>query len=187
MEEQLNRSGQGMSPAPARFDRGGGAREINSSRWWLLPFLAATAVVAVVGSRSTRNGRGLWYRALDKPRFNPPPWVFGPVWSTLYGLMSVSAYRIWRQPPSAQRTRALVIWTTQLGLNGLWSPLFFGQHRPRAALVDLIGLTAAIAAYIRAASKVDRVAAAMMAPYLAWVGFAGVLNASIVRRNRLLA
>ena len=101
--------------------------------------------------------------------------------------MAVSAHRIWRKPSSPDRTRALAIWATQLGLNGIWSPLFFGKHRPRAALVDLIGLAAAIAAYIRAASKLDRAAGALMAPYLAWVGFAGVLNAEIVRRNRLLA
>jgi tryptophan-rich sensory protein len=155
--------------------------------WGLLPFLAATAVVAAVGGRSTKSGRGLWYRLLRKPKFNPPPRAFGPVWTALYGLMSVSAYRIWRSPASPDRTRALVLWTSQLGLNGLWSPLFFGQHRPRAALADLVGLAAAITAYIRVASKLDRVAAGLMAPYLAWVGFAGVLNAEIVRRNRLLA
>ena len=124
---------------------------------------------------------------LDKSRINPPAWVFGPVWTTLYGLMSWSAYRIWRQPASPDRTRALAIWSTQLGLNGLWSPLFFGEHRPRAALVDLVALAAAIVAYIRVASKVDRVASALMAPYLAWVGLAGVLNVEIVRRNLVLA
>lgn len=159
----------------------------NRSKWGLLPFLASTAAVALVGSRATRRGRGAWYRLLDKPPYNPPSWVFGPVWTTLYGLMSWSAYRIWRQPPSPERTRALVLWATQLGLNGLWSPLFFGQHRSRAALADLAALAAAIALYIRTAAKIDRVAGALMAPYLAWVGFAGVLNTSIVRRNRLLA
>jgi tryptophan-rich sensory protein len=123
---------------------------------------------------------------LRKPPFNPPPAVFGPVWTALYALMSWSAYRIWRQAPSPGRTRALALWATQLGLNGLWSPLFFGKHRPRTALVDLIGLAAAIAAYIKVAAKVDRAAAALMAPYLAWVGFAGVLNAEIVRRNMKL-
>jgi benzodiazapine receptor len=153
-------------------------------KWRLLPFVGLTAAVAFAGSRSTREGRGLWYRRLRKPRFNPPRWVFGPVWTALYGLMSVSAYRIWRQPPSPARTRALALWATQLGLNGIWSPLFFGKHRPRAALVDLIGLAAAIASYIRVAAKLDRLAAALMAPYLAWVGFAGLLNAAIVRRNR---
>jgi tryptophan-rich sensory protein len=155
--------------------------------WGLLSFLAATAAVAAAGSRATKKGRGAWYRLLKKPPFNPPPAVFGPVWTALYGLMSVSAYRIWQTPPSPERTRALALWGTQLGLNGLWSPLFFGQHRPRAALVDLVALAAAIAAYIKVAAKVDRAAASLMAPYLAWVGFAGVLNGEIVRRNRVLS
>lgn len=158
-----------------------------SGKWGLLPFVAMTAAVALAGSRSTRRGRGLWYRLLRKPKFNPPAWVFGPVWTTLYALMSVSAHRVWRQPPSPERTRALALWATQLGLNGIWSPLFFGRRRARAALVDLVGLAAAIAAYIRVAAKVDRLAAGLMTPYLAWVGFAGLLNGAIVRRNRLLA
>ena len=72
-------------------------------------------------------------------------------------------------------------------MNGIWSPLFFGKHRVRAALVDLVGLAAAIAGYIRIAAKVDRLAAGLMVPYLAWVGFAGLLNGAILRRNRLLA
>jgi benzodiazapine receptor len=152
----------------------------------LLPFLAITAAVASAGARSTRRGGGLWYRLLRKPSFNPPGWVFGPVWTTLYGLMSVSAYRIWRRPPSPERTRALALWATQLGLNGIWSPLFFAKHRVRAALVDLVGLAAAIASYIRVAAKLDRLAAGLMVPYLAWVGFAGLLNGAILRRNRLL-
>ena len=154
------------------------------SRWGIVPFVGATAAVAALGGAATKRGRGLWYRLLRKPRYNPPSWLFGPVWTALYGLMSWSAYRIWKQPASPDRTRALAIWVAQLGLNGAWSPLFFGAHRPRAALIDLVGLAAAIAAYIRAASQVDRLASALMAPYFVWVSFAGILNASIVRRNR---
>ncbi len=156
------------------------------SRWGLVPFVAATALVSVVGGAVTRRGRGLWYRTLRKPPQNPPAWLFGPVWTALYGLMSWSAYRIWKQPASADRPRALQIWTGQLALNGAWSPLFFGAHAPRAALVDLAGLWVAIAGYIKAAAKLDRLAAALMTPYLAWVTFAGTLNAGIIRRNRAL-
>lgn len=150
----------------------------------LLPFLGLTAAVAALGARSTMKGRGRWYRRLEKPPFNPPAQVFAPVWTTLYAMMSLSAYRIWRRPPSPERTRALATWGVQLGLNGLWSPLFFGKHALRTALVDLSALALAIAAYIRVAAKVDRPAAALMVPYLGWVGFAGLLNAEIVRRNR---
>jgi tryptophan-rich sensory protein len=153
------------------------------SRLGILPFIGATLLTAVLGARASRRGMGLWYRRLRKPSFNPPSWVFGPVWSALYAAMSWSAYRIWKQPPSRDRTIALRIWAAQLGLNGVWSPLFFGRHRPRAALVDLVALLGSVAAYIRVASRVDRVAAALFAPYLGWLGFAGVLNASIVRRN----
>ena len=153
------------------------------SRWGILPFVGATAAVVVAGGVVTKRGRGLWYRRLRKPSFNPPSWLFGPVWTALYGLMSWSAYRIYRKPDSPERTKALRIWATQLGLNGIWTPLFFGAHKPRAALVDLVGLWSAVAAYIKAASRLDRVAGYLMAPYLAWVTFAGVLNGAIVRGN----
>jgi benzodiazapine receptor len=154
------------------------------SGFGIVPFAAGTAAVSLLGARVTKGGQGLWYRMLRKPRYKPPRWAFGPVWTTLYALMSWSAFRIWRRPPSPERTRALRIWWTQLALNGAWSPLFFGKHAPRAALGNLTCMAAAIAAYIRTAAKVDRAAAALMAPYLGWVGFAGVLNAGIIRRNR---
>jgi tryptophan-rich sensory protein len=163
---------------------GGEGSPTARSRWGIVPFAAATAAVSAAGSVVTKRGRGIWYRLLRKPAYNPPRWLFGPVWTTLYGLMSWSAYRIWKQPDSPARTRALRIWGTQLGLNGLWTPLFFGKRAPRAAMVDLGAMSVAIAAYVKAAARLDRVAAALMAPYLAWVGFAGVLNLGIIRRNR---
>jgi benzodiazapine receptor len=155
------------------------------SRFGILPFVAATALVAARGARTTRRGRGLWYRTLRKSRANPPSWLFGPVWTTLYGLMSWSAYRVWKQPASPERSRALRLWHVQLALNGAWSELFFGKHRPRSALRNIIQMGATIGAYMRVAGRVDRVAAALFAPVLGWVGFAGFLNAQIVRRNRL--
>lgn len=137
---------------------------------------------ALLGSRAT-NSRQLWYRRLRKPPFQPPSWVFAPVWTTLYGLMSASAWRVWNRPAGPRRSWALALWGLQLGFNALWSPLFFRQHRPRAALGDIAALGASLAAYTTVARKVDRGAAWMMVPYLAWVGFASVLNAEIVRRN----
>ena len=154
------------------------------SRFGIFRFLGATAAVALAGARVTRRGRGVWYRMLRKPSFNPPARAFGPVWTALYGLMSWSAYRIWRLPDSPERTHALRIWRAQLALNALWSPLFFGKHAPRAALLDLAAMTTAIVAYIKIAAKLDRLAGALMAPYLGWVGFAGILNGAIIRRNR---
>ena len=153
-----------------------------SSSWALLGLGGLTAVVALVGGRTTaRNKR--WYRTLAKPRYQPPEWLFGPVWTALYALMSVSAWRILEAPPSPRRTRALGWWAAQLAANGAWSPLFFGAHRPRAAMADLVALGAGVTAYANEARKVDRAAAWMMAPYLAWLGFAGALNAGIIARN----
>jgi translocator protein len=150
-------------------------------------FAAATALAAGLGAVSTRRGRGLWYRALRKPPGQPPPQVFGPVWTALYGLMSASAYRVSRTPPSPARSRALGLWWKQLALNAAWSPLFFGAHRARLALADLVALAATLADYTRTAAKVDRPAAWLMAPYLGWLGYAGYLNLGIVRRNPRLA
>ena len=157
------------------------------SRLWLALFAGATALAADAGRRATGRGRGLWYRALTKPRGQPPARLFAPVWTGLYGLMSLSAYRVFRAPPSPERSRALRLWWTQLVLNGAWSPLFFGARRPRLAMADLAGLAGAVAGYTRAARTVDRPAAWMMAPYLAWLGYAAYLNAGIIRRNPRLA
>lgn len=159
----------------------------NRSKLWLALFAGGTALAAIVGGRATNAGQGAWYRGLRKPQGQPPAWVFGPVWTALYATMSLSAYRVFDTPPSPERSRALRLWWTQLVFNGSWSPLFFGQHKARLALADLTALAGAIVSYARAAHKVDRPAAWMMAPYLAWVGYAGYLNAGIVRRNPRVA
>ena len=153
------------------------------SKLWLALFAGAAALAANAGRRSTGKGRGLWYRALSKPRGQPPARAFAPIWTGLYGLMSVSAYRVFKTPPSPARSRALKLWWTQLALNGGWSPLFFGARRPRLAMVDLVGLAGSVAGYTRAARQVDRPAAWLMTPYLAWLGYAAYLNAAIIRRN----
>jgi benzodiazapine receptor len=150
---------------------------------WLIVFGGATCVAAGLGAVATRGGRSVWYRTLSKPAGQPPRQVFAPVWTTLYGMMSVSAYRVFRGPPSLERSRALRLWWGQLALNAGWSPLFFGAHRPKLALADLAGTTVAVAEYTRTAAKVDRPAAWLMAPYLAWLGYAAWLNTGIVRKN----
>lgn len=142
-----------------------------------------TAAAASFGARATINGKGAWYRTLNKPWFNPPDWVFGAVWPALFGMMTWSAWRIYRQPPSTRRTVALGLWATQLGLNAAWSKIFFGEHKPGAALVELGLLGGSIGSYMIAARKIDRTAVFLMMPYLGWCGFAAVLNEEIVRRN----
>ena len=155
-----------------------------SSSWLaLLGFGGAVAASALVGVGGQRRGR-VWYHALDKPRFTPPDRLFAPVWTGLYALMAGSAWRVWRARPSPARARALALWSAQLAANAAWTPLFFGARRPGWALADLALLVAGLGAYVNEARKVDRAAAWMMAPYLAWSGFAGLLNEEIARRNR---
>lgn len=131
-------------------------------------------------------GRGKtreWYGRLEKPSFNPPDFVFAPVWTALYALIAVSGYRVWSSDAGRERTQALTLWGAQLTLNAAWSPLFFGAKKPALALADLLTMLAAIASYTAAARKVDKPAAWLMSPYLAWVAFAALLNEEIVRLN----
>jgi tryptophan-rich sensory protein len=151
----------------------------------LAAFAALTAAVAALGARGSRPGP--WYRSLEKPAFTPPDRVFPVVWSVLYGLIALSGWRVWRQRGRPGRGWALGLWTTQLGLNGAWSWLFFGRRRARAALAEVGLMLASIAAYTKAAEQIDRPAALLMVPYLGWTAFATALNAEIVRRNPRLA
>lgn len=145
-------------------------------------FGALTAGAALLGGRqSTADSR--WYKRLRKPPYQPPSKLFAPVWTVLYGLIAVSGWRVWTAPAGAARSKALTLWGVQLGLNAAWSWLFFGRHEPRRALVDNLALLGSIGAYVSTTRNVDRPAAWLVAPYLAWVGFANVLNAGIVRRN----
>lgn len=147
-------------------------------------FGGAVAAASLLGVRANRRGMGWSYGLLKKPSWQPPPRVFGPVWTVLYGLMAGAGYRVWKSAPGPGRNRALALWATQLGLNAAWSPLFFGRKRPRAALADLALLLPAVAATTAASARVDGKAGAMLAPYLAWTGFATALNRGIVRKNR---
>lgn len=143
---------------------------------WIVLCFSAAATGAVFKP-------GAWYAALNKPAWNPPAWVFGPVWTTLYVMMAVAAWLVWRQGGFAAQRRPLGWFLTQLALNAAWTPLFFGLHRPDLAFAEILLLAAAIAATIRAFWPVSRAAAWLLAPYLAWAGFAAVLNATLWRLN----
>lgn len=121
-----------------------------------------------------------WYAGLNKPSFNPPNWIFGPVWTVLYVLIAIAGWRVFA---SAGGGAALAVWIAALALNFLWSPVFFGLRRPAAALVIVVALLAAIVAFIVLSWPVDRAAALLFLPYAAWVAFATTLNAAIVRLN----
>jgi benzodiazapine receptor len=119
---------------------------------------------------------GPWYEALAKPSFNPPNWLFGPVWTILYVLIAIAGWRTW------QRERfgtPMKLWWLQLLLNFLWSPSFFAMQQVGLALVVVLAMLVTILAFIVASWKVDRLAAWLFVPYAAWVAFASLLNASI--------
>lgn len=139
--------------------------------------------VGLMGARWTAPEIPHWYRALSKPSFNPPGWVFGPVWTLLYVLMAVAAWRISLSEPSPLRNAAITLFVLQLALNLFWSWIFFRRHAIGAALGELIVLWLAIAATTMVFSRIDLAAAWLMAPYWAWTTFAAVLNAAIRRLN----
>ncbi len=145
--------------------------------------LVSLAVVAIVAAFAAQFQPGDWYAALEKPGFTPPDWVFAPVWTVIYLLMAVAAWLIWlrRDRPGAQT--ALGLYAIQLVLNGAWSWLFFGQHRVGLAMLDITVLLLVLAACVLTFRLVHRAASVLMAPYLAWVGFAALLNAGIWRLN----
>lgn len=123
---------------------------------------------------------GEWYASLNKPAWNPPNWVFGPVWTTLYIMMGVSAWLVWR---TGSARRALAVFLIQLLLNALWTPVFFGLKQPGAAFAVIVAMWCAIAASIAVFWRHSRVAAALLLPYLAWVSFASALNFTLWRLN----
>ena len=151
-----------------------------------LGFGALTAAAAAIGAIATKQSvDSAWYRVhLRKPPYQPPSGVFGPVWTALYGMIAASGARVYQAPRSPERTRALMLWGTQLALNATWSAIFFGARRPKAALDEIVVLLVAIAAYAQQARKVDPMAARLVVPYFAWTSFATVLNADIAWRNR---
>lgn len=148
----------------------------------LAGFGLATAGAAWYGARYSRGNRD-GYRNLRKPSFTPPENLFPVAWTTLYALIAYSGWRVWSSAPSRERDNALRLWISQLAANAQWSKLFFRERRPVLALADIFALEGSIIAYIAAAHKVDRGAAYAFIPYAAWVAFATVLNAEILRLN----
>lgn len=133
----------------------------------------------------TGGGYASWYATVEKPFFTPPNWVFGPAWTVLYVLMGVAAFLVWQKGLSTRAVRLALAWFLgQLVLNALWSPVFFGLHRIGLALAMIVLLWAAIVITMYYFARVSRPAAVLLAPYLAWVSFATVLNASIWWLNR---
>ena len=144
---------------------------------FLLCFLAAG-----LGSLFTMASLGSWYAGLAKPSWNPPSWLFGPVWTALYAMMAVAGWLVWRRGGVASGL-ALRWFAVQLVLNVGWSAVFFGLQLPGLAFLEILVLWVAIAATLVTSWKVSRAAGILLAPYLLWVSFAAVLNFVIWRLN----
>lgn len=155
---------------------------------WLAAALAILPVVAasLIGSAVTVPQIPGWYAGLAKPPFNPPNWLFAPVWTMLFALMALAAFRVLRRPVDTPgRAQALLAYHVQLALNMLWSCAFFGLNSPASGLVVIALLLAAMIWTMRRfAALGDRLSVGLFVPYLAWVSFAALLNASIWWLNR---
>jgi len=152
-----------------------GRRYLALAGWVLLCFAAASLGGIFMP--------GEWYSSLKKPSWNPPGWVFGPVWTALYTMMAVSAWLVWKRGGFAAQSRSLSFFLIQLALNAAWTPLFFGLHWTGVAFVEIVLLWLAIAATLGVFYPVSRVAAWLLAPCLAWVSFATILNYTLWRLN----
>lgn len=145
--------------------------------------LAVCLAAGGLGSLATSAKIPTWYATLAKPAWNPPNWVFGPVWTTLYVLMAIAAFLVWQRRGHPAARRGLQWFAAQLALNTLWSFLFFGLESPGLAMLEIVALWAAIAVTIAHFRQVSMPAAWMLAPYLGWVSFASGLNFAIWRLN----
>jgi tryptophan-rich sensory protein len=149
----------------------------------LVLFLAACLAVSGIGGAITATSVGTWYQGLEKPSFNPPDWVFAPVWTALYVMMAIAGWRVWRRARFEARRKALTLFVVQLGLNLIWSLLFFGLQRIDLALMEIVILLFAIIANTAVFWRLDRAAGALFVPYVLWVAYATALNASLWRLN----
>ncbi len=145
----------------------------------LAGFVAVCLAVAAVGGAFTATSVDTWYRELAKPPFNPPDWVFAPVWTILYVMMAIAAWRVWRRVGFEGGQGALLIFAFQLVLNLGWSATFFGLQQIGLALAEIVVLLGFIVINTLAFWRIDPLAGALFVPYGLWVGFATVLNAAL--------
>ena len=151
----------------------------------VIRLIVACVVSLSAGAIGSLAGTNAWYGTIEKPAFTPPDWVFGPVWTILYLLMGVAAFLVWQRGLDLRKVRVALAWFLgQLVLNALWSPVFFGLHRIDLALVVIVLLWAVLVVTIYYFLRVSRPAGLLLIPYLLWVSFATVLNASIWWLNR---
>ena len=148
----------------------------------LAAFIAINVAVSALGGWATAASVGTWYQGLAKPAFNPPDWIFAPVWGTLYLTIAIAGWRVWRRG-SGQARGALMVYAVQLALNLSWSFVFFGARLIGPSLAVIVALLAAIVANGFLFWRIDRMAGALLVPYAAWVAFATLLTAALWRLN----
>ena len=146
----------------------------------LVHILFISVVVGLGALIGISNVPGEWYQSLQKPPFNPPNWIFGPVWTALYVLIGIAGARCWLSAPASARTQ---LWFGQMALNFLWTPAFFGAESTILGLIVIVPLLLSILVFIRMNWTRDRLNALLFLPYAAWVGFASILNLSLFLLN----
>lgn len=155
------------------------------SKWWYLSlFLLLNVVIQIVGAAFTQSSVTTWYPTLEKASWNPPGWVFGPVWTLLYCLIAIGGWLIYLKPPSRARKKALVIYWMQLGVNGIWSYLFFYLKSPILGLVDIFILVILIGWALFIFRRLSYYAFLIFVVYFLWTLYAATLNSAIWLLNR---
>lgn len=154
-----------------------------SKTWKLIVSFVLVFLVAGAGSVATYDSIPTWYAGLNKPPYNPPNWIFGPVWTILYALMAISLFLIWKVKQNHKTIYARKIFFIQLGLNLLWSFVFFTAHQILLALVVILAMCASIIYTIILFRKINPKAGYLLIPYILWVSFASILNLSILLLN----
>jgi len=152
-------------------------------KWGLLIVLIiACNLIGAIGAIWTSSDSS-WYRNLSKPNFNPPSWIFGPVWTLLFTLMGISLYFVWTSPPSQIRLIALVLFGVQFLFNVVWSYLFFGLNKPLFSFIEILFLLALIIVTGFYFFKVNRISGYLLIPYFLWTSFASFLNYTLWKLN----
>ena len=175
----------GISPAEKLLEHHNKTKlmKINNT-FKLIIAIIVSELAGIIGSVFTTPSIAGWYAGIAKPALNPPAWVFGPVWTTLFALMGIAAFLVWKKGLDRKDIKiALGIFIGQLVLNTLWSIIFFGLHSPGGALIEIVFLWLAILATIVVFYKISRPAAWLLVPYILWVSFAMYLNYAIWALN----
>lgn len=149
----------------------------------LIAFMVLCLMISAIGGAVTATSVNDWYAALEKPFFNPPDWLFGPVWTVIYFLIALSGWRVWLRHGIANAKGPFAVYGAQLAANLAWSFLFFGAQSPLLALIDSVLLLALVIANCRIFFIRDRLAGIMLVPYCLWVAYATLLNAAIWHLN----